>query len=192
MRPDRRQQIVEAASKTFAMFGYKATTMDQIAKLANVGKGTIYTFFKNKEELFQYIMENLILEMIREAEDTIDEKLSFQENVHRAIYKMLEYRRKHQLAIKMFEEGRFETPEVVHALKNYEEALTTFIAKILQKAMDKGDIRPCNPKITAFVILKIYVALIFDWEKNNEPLSKQELAHLLDLYIFQGISNQHN
>lgn len=49
---DRRQEILEAATKSFSLFGYKATTMDQVAKLANVGKGTIYTFFANKEELF--------------------------------------------------------------------------------------------------------------------------------------------
>ncbi|MEH7109635.1 TetR/AcrR family transcriptional regulator, partial [Bacillus sp. JJ1764] len=43
MAPDRRRMIVEAATKSFSLFGYKATTMDQFAKLANVGKGTIYT-----------------------------------------------------------------------------------------------------------------------------------------------------
>ncbi|MER2090772.1 MAG: helix-turn-helix domain-containing protein, partial [Sporosarcina sp.] len=44
---DRRQVILEAAAKSFSLFGYKATTMDQVAKIANVGKGTIYTFFAN-------------------------------------------------------------------------------------------------------------------------------------------------
>ena len=56
MATDRRKMIVEAATKSFSLFGYKATTMDQVAKLANVGKGTIYTFFKNKEELFEEII----------------------------------------------------------------------------------------------------------------------------------------
>lgn len=52
MAIDRRQQIVEAASKSFALFGYKATTMDQVAKIANVGKGTIYTFLRIKNSCF--------------------------------------------------------------------------------------------------------------------------------------------
>lgn len=41
---DRRQQVMDSAEKSFALFGYKATTMEQVARLANVGKGTIYTF----------------------------------------------------------------------------------------------------------------------------------------------------
>lgn len=52
---DRRQEILEAAARSFTLFGYKATTMEQVAKIANVGKGTIYTFFANKEILFQEI-----------------------------------------------------------------------------------------------------------------------------------------
>lgn len=50
---DRKKLIVEAAEKSFSEFGYKATTMDHVARRAGVGKGTIYTFFKNKEELLQ-------------------------------------------------------------------------------------------------------------------------------------------
>lgn len=49
MSIDRKRQIIEAATKSFSLFGYKATTMEQIAKLANVGKGTIYTFLKTKK-----------------------------------------------------------------------------------------------------------------------------------------------
>ncbi len=46
-------------------FGYKATTMDQVARLANVGKGTIYTFFKNKEELFSKATRRYIEEFAK-------------------------------------------------------------------------------------------------------------------------------
>lgn len=38
MSIDRKKLILEAATKSFTQFGYKATTMDLVAKLANVGK----------------------------------------------------------------------------------------------------------------------------------------------------------
>lgn len=68
---DRRQQVLQAATKSFSLFGYKATTMDQVAKIANVGKGTIYTFFTNKEQLFDEILRDVILEMKMIAEREI-------------------------------------------------------------------------------------------------------------------------
>src|SRR5690625_464196 len=103
---DRRQEILNAATKSFSLYGYKATTMDQVSKLANVGKGTIYTFFKNKEELFDNIISKLIKDMEDAAANAIRPDRSFQENVHHALYSMLEFRLEHQLTIKLFQEER--------------------------------------------------------------------------------------
>ncbi|WP_018661630.1 TetR/AcrR family transcriptional regulator [Heyndrickxia acidiproducens] len=188
---DRKMQIVSAAEKSFSAFGYKATTMDQVAKLAGVGKGTIYTFFKNKEELLNYIMENLIADMKQAAEQAIDEHLSFIENVHRALYDMLEFRLKHKLAIKLYEEVQLGTPEVVDALHVMEDTIIHYISQYIEKAVGKQEIVPCDPNLTAFIMLKMYIALIFDWEKKHPPLSKKEIAKLFELYIFKGLSLDH-
>ncbi|WP_207368601.1 TetR/AcrR family transcriptional regulator [Heyndrickxia coagulans] len=188
---DRKMQIVSAAEKSFSAFGYKATTVDQVAKLAGVGKGTIYTFFKNKEELLHYIMEKLVADMKQSAEQAIDEHLSVIENVHRALYNMLEFRLKHKLAIKLYEEVQLGTPEVVEALHVMEDTIIHYISQYIEKAVRKQEIVPCDPKLTAFIMLKMYIALIFDWEKTHPPLSKQEIAKLFELYIFRGLSFDH-
>ena len=73
---DRRQEILEAATKSFSLFGFKATTMDQVAKIANVGKGTIYTFFDNKEDLFHAIVFTMINQMKAEKDAVIKYPLS--------------------------------------------------------------------------------------------------------------------
>ena len=46
------QQIQAAAEKLFLHYGFRKTSVDQIAKEAGIGKGTIYNYFRNKEELF--------------------------------------------------------------------------------------------------------------------------------------------
>jgi len=186
---DRRQEILNAATKSFSLYGYKATTMDQVARLANVGKGTIYTFFKNKEELFDEIITKLITDMEQAASNAIDEDKSFQENVHQALYKMLEFRLEHQLTIKLFQEDRdIGTPIVQEVMKKVEQSILVFIQEKIERAIDKGEIKKCDPEITAFVLLKLYVALIFDWEKNRMPLDKKEIANLFELYILKGLS----
>src|SRR4051812_44342526 len=128
MSVDRKKLIVEAATKSFSLFGYKATTMDQVAKIANVGKGTIYTFFTNKEELFKEIVDGLIDEMRREADEAFNSQLTFFENVHRAIYRILEYRLEHQFTIKLLqEEKEMGTPAVLDMVKEMEQAIVTYI-----------------------------------------------------------------
>ncbi|HZG72303.1 MAG TPA: TetR/AcrR family transcriptional regulator [Chondromyces sp.] len=189
MSIDRKKQIVEAATKSFSLFGYKATTMDQVAKLANVGKGTIYTFFKNKEELFDEIGMTMIHEMKQAAEEAIDERLSFHENVHRALFRILQFRRKHQLTIKLFqEEKEIGTPAVLEVVKKVEQVILSFIRNKVEAAIENGEIKPCNPELTAFIMVKMYFALIIDWEKENKPLTEEEIAQLFELYLFKGLS----
>ncbi len=186
---DRKKQIVDAATKSFSLFGYKATTMDQVAKLANVGKGTIYTFFSNKEELFDEIAFSLMGEMKDRAEKAISPTVTFSENVHNALFSMLEYRKEHKLTIKLYQEAReMGTPAVSDALQKLEQMVVEFLSERISRAIESKAIKPCNPEMTAFVMLKLYVALIFDWERERGELDKDEIANLFKLYLIEGLS----
>src|SRR5579871_5869210 len=56
-QPDERQQreerILDAASRLLVRWGYRKTTIDDVAREAGVGKGTIYLHWKDKSELFR-------------------------------------------------------------------------------------------------------------------------------------------
>ncbi|MCP8968223.1 TetR/AcrR family transcriptional regulator [Ectobacillus ponti] len=189
MASEKRRAILEAAAKSFSYFGYKATTMDQVAKAANVGKGTIYTFFKNKEELFGEIVSGLIHEMKQVAQESLSPDLSFFENVHRALYRLLEFRKDHQLVLKLIQEEReIGTQEVQEVMKQVDQAIISFIKEKLEIAIQRGLIRECDPELTAFVMLRLYIALIFDWERKHEPLEKEHIAQLFELYLLKGLS----
>lgn len=188
---DRKQDILQAATKSFSLYGYKATTMDQVAKLANVGKGTIYTFFANKEELFNEIIIKLIEDMEQKANAVINENNSFQENVHFALYEMLDFRREHQLMIKLVQEQRdIGTPIVQDVLNKVEESILSFIEKKISAAISRGEIKKCDPEIFAYIIFVTYISLIFDWEEKRGALSKEQIAEIFKLYIFNGLSNE--
>lgn len=185
---DRKQLIIEAATRSFTQFGYKATTMDQVARLANVGKGTIYTFYKNKEELFDEIIMDLLKELKAEAEEVIDPNLSFFENLHRALYKILEFRKKHQLMIKIFQESsEMGTPAVNEVVQKVESMILSYIKQKIIEAINKEEIKQCDPEVTAFIMLKLYISLIFDWEKHHPPLEKERIAELFELYFLKGL-----
>src|SRR5437016_3110918 len=55
----KRKQIVRAAIKVFLKEGYAATTLQKVAEEAKVIRATIYSHFKDKEELFVAIVEEL-------------------------------------------------------------------------------------------------------------------------------------
>jgi AcrR family transcriptional regulator len=56
----RQEEILTAAFQVFAAHGYEATRIDDVARRAQVAKGTIYLYFPDKERLFQAVVRNLI------------------------------------------------------------------------------------------------------------------------------------
>lgn len=55
----KREAIIDAANKAFKQFGVQATTMDKLAKMAQVSKRTVYNHFSTKEELVLYLVSDM-------------------------------------------------------------------------------------------------------------------------------------
>ncbi|AKS39037.1 TetR family transcriptional regulator [Anoxybacillus gonensis] len=69
----RKEQIIEVAMKLFAEKGYHATSMQEIAEHSHLAKGSLYNYFKSKEEIvlsiFQYHYDQLFQQFARIASD---------------------------------------------------------------------------------------------------------------------------
>lgn len=186
---DRRQQVLQAATKSFSLFGYKATTMDQVAKIANVGKGTIYTFFTNKEELFDEILRDMISEMKTIAEREIRRDKPFFDNLHRVLDALLEFRSEHELFIKLSQENReFGTPQAQEGLDKIESVILEYIEREVELAVRQGEIKPCDPKIVSVVMFKLYIVLTAELNKTHEPLGKEQIKDYFRLFLAEGLA----
>jgi TetR/AcrR family transcriptional repressor of uid operon len=83
-------KIVESALIAFSKYGYDRTRMDDIAEAAKVSKGTLYLYFRSKEELFYAISETNILRlkdqlatlMATRKEELVLNAEKFYENFH--------------------------------------------------------------------------------------------------------------
>jgi AcrR family transcriptional regulator len=64
----RRAAILDAALRVFGQYGYRRASMDDIAREAGIGKGTIYLSFAGKEEVFQALSRRLAQRMLAGAE----------------------------------------------------------------------------------------------------------------------------
>jgi AcrR family transcriptional regulator len=85
-----KSKIVESALIAFSKHGYDKTRMDDIAEAAKVSKGTLYLYFRSKEELFYAISETNILRlkeqlstlMATRKEELVSNAEKFYENFH--------------------------------------------------------------------------------------------------------------
>lgn len=85
---EKSQRIIEAATRVFAKKGFYNATISDVAKVAEVAEGTIYLYFKNKDDLlisiFEHSMDFFIEEANRELEGMVDPKAKFRKflNLH--------------------------------------------------------------------------------------------------------------
>ena len=70
--PDRRRAILEAAFKTFVSYGFKRTTMADIADEAGISRPALYLQFKNKGDIFRAGFEMFVEELLDTMESVLE------------------------------------------------------------------------------------------------------------------------
>lgn len=79
-----RDQFIQVAGQIFERYGFKKTTMDDIAYAAGKGKSSLYYYFKNKEEVFEAVVAN----EARQLKEEINQKL---ESIDKSVDKLRFY-----------------------------------------------------------------------------------------------------
>lgn len=70
-KEERPSELIAAALDLFVERGYAATKLDDVAARAGVSKGTLYLYFKNKEELFKAVIQQGILPVLAQGEEML-------------------------------------------------------------------------------------------------------------------------
>ncbi|KMK76068.1 TetR/AcrR family transcriptional regulator [Alkalihalobacillus pseudalcaliphilus] len=176
MLKNKKETILTAAKEAFSKYGYKATTIDQIAKIANVGKGTIYTTFKNKDDLFNEVLHDLLNEVQDIFHRSISEGKDLIENISMALKELLLFREQHQLLVKLQDEMTyFASESSKRALKEFDQVIVRLIDHYLQQAEQRKKIVSPHRHVTAYLMYKTYMMLVSDYEEQYEPLQQEEI-----------------
>ena len=114
LEPEKQNKIINAATSEFAHKGYKNASTNEIVKVAEISKGIIFHYFKNKKQLYLFLYDYLMEVMVAEYfEKPWLEDRDFLERMKKASITKLELFRKYPLIFKFFLTAYSETdPEV--------------------------------------------------------------------------------
>ncbi len=136
-----KEKIVQAAITTFSKYGYDKTRMDDIAKSAKLGKGTLYLYFKSKEELFYAISENSIKELKEQLSKLFSKK---EDLVHDAEKFYDQYRNlihdSEKVSFEMIAESS-RNPKLRKALYEHRMKVYDIVIDYLRRQIEKGFFR---------------------------------------------------
>lgn len=146
--------ILESARELFARFGYKKTTMEDIAQVLGKGKSSLYYYFKNKEEIFQAVIKwegDLLfskLQKVLQTNDAPDVKMR-----NYVVIRMENIRelQNYHVTLKQDVPGGFEFLEQIK--NDYEQQEVQMIESIMQEGLDAGLFHLNNINMAAVAIV---------------------------------------
>lgn len=181
-------RILLAAKNMFERFGFKKTTVDEIAFEAGVAKSTLYQHFKSKEDLFM----NVVINEAHHAREDVFQRLGTVASPLQRLRKLGE------IALTYFHETRFissllSEPNIFlgpvkksQLLAAAEGEMIEIISQIIKEGQKTGEIQKVNPRITAYMFLKVFQAFTFA-RTDSLPIEaasqEEEIKQILNLLI---------
>ena len=139
---DKYQRILEASVNVFADHGFHQSTVSQIANKAGVADGTIYLYFKNKEDILVQIFNyktKQIFERFREVVDSADNPIEKLRNlIHRHLQ---EFQQDRNLAVVYLAETRQINRVMEDQIKIMSKMYFDLVAEILEQGQQDGSFR---------------------------------------------------
>lgn len=189
-----KDKIIEWATKLFSSTAYENVAVSGICKAAKVSNGLFYKYFKDKEELFKYLLEetssriNIYFEKVKG--DSIEERLESFIKIN------LELTRKELPLIKVYREGQYKFIE-------YEKEMRAVYMNALKKVFERkisdyeylfimSGIRYINVSFTTRDIsldYKFFTKIILNGFFENEPLDFNKFEEI-NLYLRVWFDNE--
>jgi AcrR family transcriptional regulator len=179
----KKEAIIEAARELFTKYGYKKVSMDEIASEANVTKKTIYSYFKDKDSMFMYFIDEELDKIKDYLEKIKHNNLSFVENVASEIYQILIFRKNSVLISNVSKEAKNNNAvQCQKFLKSYDDSILNYIEEKIKEEIELGNIKKCDAHLLAFVIYKIFLSIMFEYDDSidEEKVTKEITSILKD------------
>lgn len=185
-QPDKRRRILDAAVKVFAQFGFYNSKVSQVAKEAGVADGTIYLYFKNKEDILVQVFIDSISEILRRQEEALVdvtdpvERLATFARVHfdavaesRALAEVI--------TVELRQSSKFMRNTNMKPFGRY----LGEIAQIVEEGQQQGRFSPnVNPRIAARAFFGAIDELALEWAMGRRQSSlKDACAQTVDLFL---------
>ena len=162
---DKRERILHAAVRVFAKKGFHATRVSEIAAAAGVADGTIYLYFKSKDELLVALFEDRVDRLLGYLESELPLKTSAPEKLRRII----------ELQLQLLE-GERDLAEVItvilrqskklmkeHAVAKFTAYLDA-IARVVAEGQSAGELRDgVSPHLAARALFGALDGITMTW-----------------------------
>ena len=177
-RQDKRARILDAAVKVFAGRGFHSATVAEIARAAGVADGTIYLYFKSKDDLLLRLFDEKMTDLLAEARAALASEPSAPEKLRRFIQLHLSVvERNPELASVLIVELRQSAQFLKAADRNKLAAYVDLIAEVVRAGQENGELTAgISPAAVKRAIFGALDELALGWLVSGRRTSLKKTA----------------
>ncbi|SEQ83299.1 TetR/AcrR family transcriptional regulator [Piscibacillus halophilus] len=183
------KKIIDAAVEVIAENGYHASQVSKIAKRAGVADGTIYLYFKNKEDILVSVFQEKMGQFIERIEEVIVEHHSADEKLYRLIdMHFRQLSENPSLAIVTQLELRQSKKELRMKINDVLKGYLAVVDRILEEGMNEGTFHAhLNVKLVRQVIFGTLDEVVTNWVMKEQRYDLVGQAKEVHFIIANGL-----
>jgi AcrR family transcriptional regulator len=184
-------EILQSAAEAFRRNGYSATTIDDIAKKLLMTKGSLYYYFKNKEEILYFCQDyslDRLLDLLKEVkalDAPADEKL------RRLIVSHVSLILDELKAAAMHADFQMLSPAPLEKVIRKRDRFERGVRQIIQAGIDERIFTQCDPKMVTFATLGA-INWAVKWFSPDGPLSAEEVGRQFADFFIRGLKESND
>jgi TetR/AcrR family fatty acid metabolism transcriptional regulator len=188
-RTDKRARILEAAVRVFAERGFFNATVAEIARAAGVADGTIYLYFKSKDDLLLRLFEEKVSELQAAAQAALAEETTAPARLRRFIQLHLALVEKNpDLASVLIVELRQSAQVLKQSDKAKLSAYLDVIAQVVRDGQQRGELDPgISPGVVKRAIFGALDELALAWLLSGRRTSLRKSAAEVAEWFVRGL-----
>jgi AcrR family transcriptional regulator len=190
---DFKSLVFEKAKEIFKLYGYKKTTMDDIAKACHKSKGLLYHHFSSKEEIFKLILNDELNALFSDLKMKINMQISMKDKF--VIFCKISnewLNDKANIYNKIIREIFDYIDVIKDEIENFHSKMIDMLKMILTEGVNKNCFTVDNYELTALSILQMIIGImylplkqIFNLNVNN----KIDINKFVDI-IYYGLAKR--
>jgi TetR/AcrR family fatty acid metabolism transcriptional regulator len=184
----RTEEIVRAARRVIAESGFNDASMERIAHEAGISKGTIYLYFRNKEELLAHVADHGFGELMARARGATTRARGAAPKLVGLMRAALEHTSENREMFRVLQERtqfglERESPLATKLERNRGELLD-FVAAIVESGAKSGELRGCDSRLAARFLIESMRGAIIERLQNTSPSSvERDAAAIVDFFL---------
>lgn len=181
---DQKTKILQVGEKLFAEKGFYLATLEEIANNANLAKGTIYLHFANKSDLFISVVEKKLDLLLKKIRNKVTEESASADELKKVIEVQLNFLERNRNFFKILQslskeyKREMEKDLTERVIKKHGWYLG-IIQRLIEKAMQKNEIRPFDARKMAVILVGIVHSLTINWIIQGEKSSLSDERDLI-------------